>query len=82
MQHRIQNSEPIGKKPDLFKDFDIWGKVLQPEKSSAIPMQVSHLGKLLHIKIIDGAAVTALILRVNNSWFSIEDAIIPKWKPA
>ena len=46
MQLRIQNSEPIGKKPDLFKDFDIWDKVLQQEKLSAIPMQALHLGKL------------------------------------
>ena len=61
MQHRIQNSEPIGKKPDLFKDFDIWDKVLQQEKLSAIPMQALHLGKFLHILIIDGATVADLI---------------------
>ena len=61
MQHRIQNFEPIGKKPDLFKDFDIWDKVLQQEKLSAIPMQALHLGKLLHILIIDGATVAILI---------------------
>ena len=61
MQHRIQNSEPIGKKPDLFKDFDIWDKVLQPEKLSAIQMQALQLGKLLHILIIDGAMVAILI---------------------
>ena len=61
MQHRIQNSEPIGKKPDLSKDFDIWDKVLQPEKLSAIQMQALQLGKLLHILIIDGVTVAVLI---------------------
>ena len=61
MQRRIQNFEPIGKKPDLFKGFDIWDKVLQPEKLSAIQMQALQLGKLLHILIIDGAMVAILI---------------------